>query len=74
MAQLYCYVPETVARQAQFKAAQAGVSLSHYLAELVKRDAGESWPEGYFELFGQWQGEPLVRSPQLVVEERLTFK
>lgn len=74
MAQLHCYVPEAIARQAQFRAAQAGVSVSRYLAELVKRDAGEGWPEGYFELFGQWQGEPLVRPDQWVVEERLAFK
>lgn len=74
MAQLHCYVPETVARQAQFRAAQAGVSLSRYLAELVQRDAGDSWPEGYFELFGQWQGEPLERAAQLLVEEQAAFK
>ena len=42
MAQLYCYVPEEIARQAQRRAAQSGLSLSRYLAELVKRNAGAS--------------------------------
>ncbi|MHB0991309.1 MAG: hypothetical protein ACYC3O_08335 [Burkholderiales bacterium] len=76
MAQLHCYVPEDIARQAQRRAAQSGLSLSRYLAELVKRDAGigAGWPEGYFDIFGTWEGEPLNRPPQQPVEERLEIK
>jgi hypothetical protein len=76
MTQLHCYVPEDIAHQAQRRAEQAGVSLSRYLAELVKRDTGvsASWPEGYFDLFGKWEGEPLERPPQLALEKRLEFK
>ena len=42
------FFPEDIARQAQHRAEQAGLSLSRYLAELVKRDAANSsgWPEG----------------------------
>jgi len=33
------------------------------------------WPQGYFEqIFGQWQGEPLIRPPQGSNEERLELK
>ena len=76
MAQLHCYVPDDVAEQAQKKARESGLSLSRYLAELVKRDAGASgaWPEGYFELFGQWQGAPLSRAPQGGFEARAELK
>lgn len=76
MAQLHCYVPEEIAQQAQRRAAQTGLSLSRYLAELVKRDAGASkdWPEGYFDLFGKWEGEPLQRPPQGEYEARLELK
>ena len=76
MAQLHCYVPEEIAQQAQRKASQSGLSLSRYLAELVKRDTGVSaaWPEGYFDLFGKWEGAPLERPPQLPLEERLQIK
>ena len=76
MAQLHCYVPEEIARQAQRRAVQAGLSLSRYLAELVKRDAGRSanWPDGYFDLFGTWEGAPLERFPTLPLEERLQIK
>ncbi len=69
MAQLHCYVPEEIAQQAKRCAAQSGLSLSHYLAELVKRDAGVSadWPEGYFDLFGKWEGAPLARKSAIVI-------
>lgn len=76
MAQLHCYVPEELAEQAQRRAEQAGLSLSRYLAELVKRDAQENsgWPEGYFDLFGSWEGEPLVCEPQGDFEVRAELK
>lgn len=76
MAQLHCYVPEELAQQAQRRAEQAGLSLSRYLAELVKRDAANStgWPEGYFDLFVPIEGAELVRPPQGEFEERLTLE
>ncbi len=76
MTQLHCYVPEDIARQAQRRAEQAGLSLSRYLAELVKRDTAQAngWPDGYFDLFGQWAGEPLERPPQGDFEERLPLE
>ena len=76
MAQLHCYVPEEIAQQAQRRATQSGLSLSRYLAELVKRDAGTGvvWPEDYFDIFGKWEGAPLERPAQLPLEERLKIK
>ncbi|MDD5177540.1 MAG: hypothetical protein PHQ05_14070 [Sterolibacterium sp.] len=76
MAQLHCYVLEDIAQQAQRRAEQAGLSLSRYLAELVKRDAANStgWPEGYFDLFVPIEGAELVRPPQGEFEERLTLE
>ena len=41
MAQLHCYVPADIAEQAQRRAEQAGLSLSGYLAELVRPPQGE---------------------------------
>jgi hypothetical protein len=76
MAQLHCYVPEEIAQQAQRRANQSGLSLSRYLAELVKRDAQTStaWPEGYFDIFGRWEGKPLERPKQLPLEVRQPIK
>ena len=76
MAQLHCYVPDEIAQQAQRRATQSGMSLSRYLAELVKRDAGAraTWPDGYFDLFGTWEGAPLERPPQMPLETRLKIE
>lgn len=71
MAQLHFYVPDDVARQIQQRAAQANMSVSRYVADLVKRDAVDQWPPGYFErVFGRWEGEPLQRAPQGTLEQR----
>lgn len=71
MPQLHCYVPEAVAVKVQRQAEAAGLSVSRYLAELIKRDVGMGWPEGYFEeVIGGWRGEPLQRPPQLELEQR----
>ena len=77
MAQLHFYVPDEVEAQIRHKAEQAKLPLSRYLANLVKQEAGQpsQWPEGYFDqVFGQWQGEPLLRSAQDEFEDRLELK
>jgi hypothetical protein len=72
MTQLHCYVPEEIAKQAQRRAKKSGLSLSRYLAELVKRDATTSdWPPGYFDLFVSIEGAELTRAPQGEMEQRL---
>ena len=55
---------------------QAGLSLSRYLAELVKRDAANAsgWPEGYFDLFVPIEGAEIERAPQGEFEERLPLE
>jgi hypothetical protein len=75
MSQLHFYVPDEIETQIRHKAQQANLPLSRYLAEIVKRETSQKnqWPEGYFELFGSWEGTPLVRSPQLPLEERMGF-
>lgn len=76
MTRLHCYVPEEIARQAKLRAEQSGLSLSRYLAELVKRDtqADAGWLEGYFDLFGKWEGNPPERPPQLPLEKQLEIE
>ena len=68
--QLNFYVPENSARLLRRRARQKGLSLSKYLASLVLRDSGSSWPRGYFEnAVGFWEGE-LERPPQGHLERR----
>jgi hypothetical protein len=76
MTQLNCYVPDSLAEQVQRRANQAGLSLSRYLTELIKRDvaAETTWSEAYFENLGTWEGTRLERPEQLPLEERLELK
>ncbi len=76
MSQLHCYVPEEVALQAEQLAKQAGLSVSRYLAELIKREAANNagWPEGYFDLFVPIEGAEIERAPQGEFEERLPLE
>ena len=75
MPQLHCYVPETIAQQLQRQAAQLGLSVSAYLAELVKRDVNGGWPVGFeAALFGpQVERSPLVLEPAGLAEERIAL-
>ncbi len=76
MPQLHCYVPESVAQQMQRKAALLGLSVSAYLAELVKRDVNGGWPEGFeAALFGpQIERSPLAVEPGGPAEDRMALK
>lgn len=68
-------MPDKIEAQLRIQANQAKLTLSKYLAELVKRETGaqNQWPAGYFELFDAWQGEPQTRPPELNLETRQSF-
>ncbi len=62
MPQLHCYVPEELAARLRQRAEAHGLSVSRYLAEMVRRDVETSWPAHFFsEVVGGWQGEALTR-------------
>ena len=64
MPQLHFYVPDDVAEQIKTRAAQAKLSISRYVAELVKRDVGQGWPEDYFErISGAAKGATIKYEP-----------
>jgi hypothetical protein len=65
------YLAEDVAERVRARAQASGVAVSRYLADLVRREVGAGWPEGFFEeVVGGWAGEALDRSPQGAFEER----
>jgi len=71
MPQLHFYVPQEIADRIIKEAAASQVSVSRYLADLVKREMAPDWPAGYFEeVVGCWQGEPLQRPFQDEFEAR----
>ena len=65
MPQIHFYVPESLASKIRDRANAAGLSVSRYVAEVIKTEMAPDWPEGFFEeVAGGWQGEPLERPPQ----------
>lgn len=71
MPQLHLYIPDDLAERIQREAQSADMSVSRYLAELVRREMSPNWPEGYFdEVIGGWVGEALERPPQGSLEQR----
>jgi hypothetical protein len=69
--QLHLYVPKELAAEIARQARAHGVSVSRYLADLVRREVGGGWPGDYFEeVPGGWVGEPLERPDQGAYELR----
>lgn len=64
MAQIHCYIPDAMAERLQVKAHMAHMSVSKYLAQLVKKELDNQWPDDFLGIFGGWQGEPLARPDQ----------
>ena len=73
MPQLHCYVSDELAEKLREKARKSHLSISRYLALLVEQGVENQWPRGYFELFGEWKGEPLERPAQGDYEQRVDF-
>ena len=74
MPQLHFYVPDAVAEQIKRRAAKARQPISRYIANLVRRDAGQGWPEGYFESLTGAPEDTIHYEPSGLPEERLPLK
>jgi hypothetical protein len=74
MPQLHFYVPDAVAEQIKRRAASARQPLSRYIADLVVRDAGQGWPDGYFESLAGTSEDAMSYEPSAQPEERLPLK
>ena len=71
MPQLHLYVSDEIAAEVVREARAAGLSVSRYLAQLVRERTSTDWPDGWFERVpGGWQGGPLERAPQGALELR----
>lgn len=69
MPQLHLYVSVEVAEALRRKARARNTSVSKYLAELVSREVGIGWPEGFETVLGGWQGAPPVRPDPMKFED-----
>jgi hypothetical protein len=71
MPQLHLYVSDELAAEVEKRAKKHGLSVSRYLAEMVRRDVVTEWPHDFFEdVVGGWVGDPLERPPQGELETR----
>jgi hypothetical protein len=71
---MHLYVPEDVAQRLRARARARRMPVSRLLAEIIKRELGDGWPEGYFEcVVGGWSGEPLERPAQGEPDARLAL-
>ena len=71
MPQLHVYVPKSLAEAVRRRAEAVGVSISSYLGQLVRREVGAGWPDGWFdEVVGGWKGQPVERPEQGNLERR----
>jgi len=71
MPQLHFYVPKETAERIKRHARARRMSVSRYVAGVIKESLGEGWPEDYFEeVVGGWKGPPPVRPDQGAPETR----
>jgi len=71
MPQLHLYVSDELAAEVETRAKKRGLSVSRYLAEIVRRDVVTEWPQDFFDtVVGGWVGEPLERPHQGQLEAR----
>ena len=71
MAQLHLYVSDEAAAEIRRRAEASGMSVSRYLARLVRQGTTAGWPAGWFgRVPGGWHGDPLERQPQGAFESR----
>ena len=73
MPQLHLYVSDEIAADVARRAEAEGLSVSRYLARLIREQLPAPWPPGYFDrVVGGWRGAPLERPPQGELETRET--
>lgn len=71
MAQLHLYLPDELAEEVKARAKSQGLTVSAYLAAIVRGQMTDQWPGDFFaRVVGGWVGEALERPQQPPLEER----
>lgn len=71
MPQFHFYLPKEMIEKVRARARARGLSISRYVANIVRREFGGEWPEWFFEeVVGGWKGKPLERPSQGKFEKR----
>ena len=71
MAQMHLYLPDDLAEEVKQRAKSRGLTVSAYLAEMVRSQMTDQWPKDFFsKVVGGWVGKPLERPEQPPFEQR----
>ncbi len=71
---MHLRLSDELAEEVRKRANSRSMSVSAYLAELVRSQVMDPWPEDFFsKVVGGWAGEPLARSEQPRLERREEF-
>ena len=73
MAQLHLYLPDEIAAEVKHRAKARGMTVSAYLAEIVRSQMTDQWPKDFFtNVVGGWSGD-VQRPEQPPLDEREDF-
>ena len=68
MPQLHFSVDGATAEELRLRAQQSGLTVSKFIARLVRRQLGQGWPDGYLEsVVGACRDEPIEEPPELAL-------
>jgi hypothetical protein len=75
MSQLTIYLPDPLLRELKDRARRQKLSVSAYLAALVRRETSPPvWSDAFLASFGGWKGEGIERPEPLPLERRAKLK
>jgi hypothetical protein len=57
MPQLAIYINDNLSKKLNRAIEASGKSRSKWIADLIKTELEDEWPEDFFELAGSWEGE-----------------
>lgn len=70
MPQLHFSVDEATVKRIEREAKRRGLSVSRYLASIIEREAGQSWPTGYLsQVVGSCAGAGLGEPSDLPIDD-----
>jgi len=68
---MHLYLPDDLAEEVKQRAKSRGLTVSAYLAEMVRSQMTDQWPKDFFsKVVGGWVGKPLERPEQPPFEQR----
>ncbi|MCL2785661.1 MAG: hypothetical protein FWD81_00345 [Methanomassiliicoccaceae archaeon] len=59
MPQVSLYIDQALYMELRSKAKEKGTSLSSFVSDVLKEHLDNSWPEGFFDILGSWEGETI---------------